>query len=373
VIRGSIDASNLIVDGSASNSIYLVFDGLNPKTRYSLVVFFKSNSLQHPSSAQPKSNEYFSYHSLVINDTLETLSRNKSKHQTSVFQLISKKFNEYDDHDQTNSDYELDDDEEEDEEDDYLDEDYDDDYISNDSTKKIDRIINCDLEASSSNKIITINYLSSRMNKLVSFLYKNRTSLLFDSKNKTALNELTTSISNFKDFFKLFQFNKAFEQNYAVYDECIKEFKTNTKLMNKPLCLFNLDAMWESFSWDNNFNNEYFSVQTSINVANSKEKFNSLVYLASACHNRRRPLPTGPSEMRSTAVVKFSLTTPKLTTEIAQRLALNVFLQTNRNNCNIKKFQLNASAYHIELVNESGTKKIISSVSPENVSQVCLF
>lgn len=284
ILRGQIDSNSTLK--------YLLFEGLNSKTHYSLIIYSKLVNTK---------NEFESSVRLALNTTIETSNRIKNSNQN-AFELIQK-LNE----NESTNDF---DDDLKEEEDDYIEEDYEDDY---DLSRKSERIINCDLDATNTKKIITINYSTSRAIKLISLIFKNK-SIHFE--NKTMLNQIVTNIDNFKDFFKLNQFNKQ-SLDYSIYNQCIKEYNTNTFVPSKPLCLFNLEPIWQS---TNNLNNEFFSVQTSLSVSKST------VYISSNCHKRRLPDISNLADKKtqqthSTAAVSAAT---RLTTNIIKTERLNI-------------------------------------------------
>jgi hypothetical protein len=149
------------------------------------------------------------------------------------------------------------------------------------------------------------------MNKLVLSVL-NTSMNLTDFQNLTKqqqliLNEMSSNVSNFKDFFDVKQFSKD-SFDYSVYYDCLKQYNINSKQINfiltRPLCLFSLAPTWQSLNdEDQNRNDDYFSVQTTITVPSSKidmirlknqgsyldgkdSKYHAFI-IASSCHKKR--------------------------------------------------------------------------------------
>lgn len=94
------------------------------------------------------------------------------------------------------------------------------------------------------NQFITINYSSTNMNKLISLLlFLNETSSNENNDSPSSknmiLNDVSSNLNNFIDFFHLKQFSKD-SLDYAVYYDCLSQYKNNLKqadfLFTKPLC-----------------------------------------------------------------------------------------------------------------------------------------
>lgn len=226
VLHGNLITSNL-------TKSYLILDGLSPKTKYSLV--FKLNQA-HQS----------------FNITLETRSRiNKAKFRSAfdLIQSISKNGGD------ENTEY----DDEDDEEEEYTDEYYEDEYNDQTSFKSNDKITTCDIAVLSN--IVTIDYSSAKMNKMLISVFKNKS---------IDLSDLTSQVNTFTDFFTLVQFNSD-KIDYSVYNQCIRDYRQTKLIQSKPLCLFSLDHLWYVSSQD------HFSVHTTLNVSNTN------IFIASTC------------------------------------------------------------------------------------------
>jgi hypothetical protein len=138
------------------------------------------------------------------------------------------------------------------------------------------------------NLYITINYSSPNMNKLIGTLLN----VTIDT-NSDKLNDISSNLTNFIDFFNLKQFSKD-SLDYSIYYDCLKQYEANLKrpefIPTKSLCLFNL-ASTSNINNDENFNtndldinssnsqNDYFSIQTSLTLPN----MNRNIYIASSC------------------------------------------------------------------------------------------
>jgi hypothetical protein len=348
VLRGMIDATNLIK--SANSTLFLILDGLYSNTKYSLVIHLKTI------------DKSLSYFQIISNKTIETSVKNKSK-MTSAFQLLKLKNNNYDD--LNNSEYDVEEEEEEDEEEeDYVNDEYLDEFNNNNQNIK-ERIIGCDLDVADSNKIFTIDYHSSRMIKQITYLFKNKTDFIdyYYYNNKSNLNDLATSLSNFKDFFSLYNFNKD-SLHFSVYDECIKQFETNKKanyILLKPLCIFNLESIWESLIKDSKLKNEYFSIQTSLFT-----KQNSLVHIATACHLK----PT-TNNLLINEITTTTLKSPTSTTTVvlnhnklinSDTFDLNDCRIINGNQINFTiKYKNTRSVYKFEIIETNSREHILSN------------
>jgi len=361
VLRGMIDATNLIK--STNSTLFLILDGLYSNTKYSLVIHLKTIDQASLSS----------YFQIISNKTIETSVKNKSK-MTSAFQLLKLKNNNFDD--LNNSEYDIEEEEEEEEEedeeeeDDYVNDEYSDEFNNNNQNIK-ERIIGCDLDVADSNKIFTIDYHSSRMIKQITYLFKNKTDFIDyyynnNNNNKSNLNDLATSLSNFKDFFSLYNFNKD-SLHFSVYDECIKQFETNKKanyILLKPLCIFNLESIWESLIKDSKLKNEYFSIQTSIFT-----KQNSLVHIATACHLKSTTNNLLINELTTT---KTTLKSPTLTTTFvvlnhnklinSDTFDLNDCRIINGNQINFTiKYKNTRNVYKFEIIETNSREHILSN------------
>ena len=302
--------------------VFIIFEGLNSNSNYTLLIHLKKT----PISTSKHNLNQISQVQLVLNRTVSTLSSTKDTDSKS--HKANNEVDYYDDEDE----YYLEDQSEED----YTE-------ISSSSSyselnKRNEKIVSCDLSRTSvstlneisadassgsspnslfnlnsnkrkiKNQFITINYSSNSMNKLVLSVLNTSANLTdFQSLSKQqqlALNEMSSNVSNFKDFFDVKQFGKD-SFDYSVYYDCLKQYNVNSKQINfiltRPLCLFSLAPTWQSLSDDEAARNEdFFSVQTTITVPSSKIDLirlkahgNSLdsrqhaFIIASSCHKKR--------------------------------------------------------------------------------------
>jgi hypothetical protein len=307
-ITEMIDAQNENVSTSKP-SLFLTFEGLKANTNYRLLIYLKKVLINNNNN----NNNNFNHRSplnqvqLIFNQTVTTLAKeNKSE---------SKLYDEYYD-------------DEDDDDDEYLDDVSYEDYSTEMTNKKNDRIISCDLyrsqvktssssSSSSSNSLfslnssrkkfvnqfLTINYSSNNMNQLILLTLRNSSIVKINEQEQTTLDGISSNFSNFRDFLYLEQFSKNGGMDYAVNYDCLKQYEFNSRqdmiLLNRPLCLFNLESEEKKSESE-----ESFSVHTSLKVANSKlnslKRFNlplstnirsnTFLHVASMCHKKRHTM-----------------------------------------------------------------------------------
>ncbi len=262
LLRGII--YHLPTSKASTNTTYLVLEGLKPSTNHSLDLYIQTNF--NPTTAAITKTSFVSFYTTRTFKTLDYKppkpGRQPAKHsKQSAFQLINKKLSKpIGANDYTTDEYDYEDEEL----------DYDDtyDYYDPVSVSSTESIINCNADLMDiSNQLITINYLPVKANKLLKTLL-----------NKTAdLMEFKTYNS---DFFQLNNLAKI-GLDYATYSDCSKQVNSENLVLSKPLCLFNIAAMWQPLLNTGPLNEEVFAVQTSI-----KTNQNSFVYVASTCLNK---------------------------------------------------------------------------------------
>ena len=291
-MRGAFDISKLVQEeNKQAESIILALEGLRPNTNYRLLIYLKkliSTKYHHSSSL-------LSQVQLILNQTLITPSKDMT-HESKPTAFYDEYYDEED-------------------EEDYLDDPSSYDDYTDTLNKKNDRVISCDLFRQAApvststlspnslfslnnknrkkftNQFLTINYSSNNMNKLL--MTAINSSLI---NNNEDLSEISSNFSYFKDFFNLKQFSKESGMDYSVNFDCLKQYERNSKqaafLLNRPLCLFNLEG--DQYGSVNEENEDYFSVHTSIKFENAKllkalksPKEHFYVHVASSCHKKR--------------------------------------------------------------------------------------
>jgi len=247
-LKGSIQ-----IQMHTNSTQYLVLEGLASNTNYNLLVYIKADNQVE----------------LVLNRTLSTLSLDDSNKDADLI----------------NDQYYINDELFE-SEDDMIDDSV---SLANSNRKQI---ISCAIHKTSQteprtfnkyqrqNQLVTIDYSSSNMNKLL------ESSMSFNSTD-LQLNEIIVNTSYFQDFFDLIQFNKE-TFDYSINYDCLKQSKNTQKqhnlfLRTQPLCLFNLASTWQALN-DNDPSDDQYNVQTSIKF---NEKYT--VYIASVCEFQIRP------------------------------------------------------------------------------------
>ena len=303
--------------------VFIIFEGLNANSNYTLLIHLKKT----PIPTSKHNLNQISQVQLVLNRTLSTLSSTKDA-DANKSHRANNELDYYDDEDE----YYLEDQSEED---------YTEMSSYSEPNKRNERIVSCDLSRTSistsseisadassgsspnslfnlngnkrkvKNQFITINYSSNGMNKLVLSVLNTSANLAADSQSlskqqQLALNEMSSNVSNFKDFFDVKQFGKD-SLDYSVYYDCLKQYNVNSKQINfiltRPLCLFSLAPTWRSLSDDDDGvarNEDFFSVQTTITVPSSKidlirlgsqgtslDSKQHAFIVASSCHKKR--------------------------------------------------------------------------------------
>lgn len=348
IIKNKSPSSSILK--TPSNPIYIVFEGLNPNNNYSLSIYLKTN-LNIKQSNPNNKNNIVNFVQLISNITVQTKSID-SVSNSNEYSISDKKpahsnkrvYSVLND-----PDYSEDDDDEDDYDDDYTSYGDTDQYRDSDEYQKNpDRVINCDISKATStstsmttttlpsqilaigsslfanvtnkkkpkrNQFITINYSSSQMSKLMSGLIKNL------SINQQ-LDSYISTVSNYKDFFNIQQFNKK-SFDYVIHNDCLKQLLKQTSSsisFTEPLCLLNtvtqLKSADEYDDYDYDSDDDYqtmssvkttnlFSVQTSIVSPVNPQSF---VYIASSC--QMGSLLTKPTSLKtSTSKLKQASST----------------------------------------------------------------
>ena len=266
VVRGSIEMPSSVNKSRSMRPVYVAIEGLTPSTNYTLSFYVINEAYIE--------KEQVKHMSLLLDYSFRTSVFNRSR-TTSQFQLFSKKLNEEEVYNYETDDEDYNEEDEYDDSDDYLDP----------SIYESKKITSCDL-SSESNNFIKINYASSALKRLITFVSNSSFS------NKTIWNELSSNINNFKDFFYLNQMDKDSLDHFVYYD-CLKQAKSLSKepsnvMLSKPLCLVNIAPTWTQSDFSND--HEIFSVHTGFQLPKESQK-SFLIYIASTCHQKRRSVP----------------------------------------------------------------------------------
>lgn len=276
ILRGTIE-----VPTSSEPSNFITLEGLTPTTRYTLQIYLKTN-VNPLLSTSYEQEKFFVFN--LANQTFTTTSpRNKSSKEVntsqSAFQIVKKKLsNNYGP-------------------DDYEYEDYDENYDYDiDESIKEQQTIDCSTDMMDiKNQIVTINYFPSNMMQIIDVTVKG---------NESA--NLPLLIANYKEFFQLNNLAKN-SLDYSSYDNCRRQITKNS-FYSKPLCLFNLAALWTPLDDNVNLSNEVYSVQTVL-----KTKSKSLVYFTSVCRNKFN-VPLINLKKQNIAVTTTTTTTQETST-----------------------------------------------------------
>ncbi len=308
ILRGTI--RQLPTKKTPHNSTHLVLEGLKPSTNHSLQIYIQANF--NPAATKPTTTGH-SFVFLYTTRAFTTLAKpskparppSSAHSKQSAFQIIKKKLSKSPGNvDYPSDEYDYDDD----------DMDYDDtyDYYDPASTSSVESVINCQTDLmDTANQLITINYLPANANKLLKALL-NRTGQLMEFKTYAA------------GFFQLNNLART-GLDYATYSDCSKQVNADNLVLSKPLCLFNIAAMWQPLLRnDRSLSDEIFAVQTSI-----KTQQNSFVYIAATCLNKHQSTTTTSTTttvttpISNTTTAAVASTTPKAKGQMFQSLFSN--------------------------------------------------